>query len=253
MPTSVRDRWLSSQEQVRTGFREAKNPKCHQCAKSKSTTEPTELRMHPYKPYKQQKYAAWWPEAVVRPPDDMALQYHRRKSSSAISEDIGDFIGNYIYIHGMTGPPRTPALTATALAYGATCTKQGLLAGAASAGAPQMHSRFLSLAHARMASKKSSTQATTSSIVQSSKYKLIISTKLSLSICRSNSWIQNTYDNRVKKNRKRKDYPSEEPPANYCRKYTLNGKIAWAKAQLGTNEIGMPSQQNTWHFESIRG
>lgn len=187
MPTSVRDRWLSSQEQVRTGFREAKNPKCHQCAKSKSTTEPTELRMHPYKPYKQQKYAASWPEAVVRPPDDMALQYHRRKSSSAISEDIGDFIGNYIYIHGMTGPPRTPALTATALAYGATCTKQGLLAGAASAGAPQMHSRFLSLAHARMASKKSSTQATTSSIVQSSKYKLIISTKLSLSICRSNS------------------------------------------------------------------
>lgn len=138
--------------------------------------------MHPYKPYKQQKYAAAWPEAVVRPPDDMALQYHRRKSSSAISEDIGDFIGNYIYIHGMTGPPRTPALTATALAYGATCTKQGLLAGAASAGAPQMHSRFLSLAHARMASKKSSTQPTTSSIVQSSKYKLIISTKLSLNL-----------------------------------------------------------------------
>lgn len=209
--------------------------------------------MHPYKPYKQQKYAAAWPEAVVRPPDDMALQYHRRKSSSAISEDIGDFIGNYIYIHGMTGPPRTPALTATALAYGATCTKQGLLAGAASAGAPQMHSRFLSLAHARMASKKSSTQPTTSSIVQSSKYKLIISTKLSLNLSQQQLNTEHLWQPSKKKNRKRKDYPSEEPPANYCRKYTLNGKIAWAKAQLGTNEIGMPSQQNTWHFESIRG
>uniref|UniRef100_A0A224YK07 Uncharacterized protein n=1 Tax=Rhipicephalus zambeziensis TaxID=60191 RepID=A0A224YK07_9ACAR len=77
----------------------------------------------------------------------------------------------------MTGPLRAPALTATPLAYGATFAKQGPSAGAASAGAPQMHSRFLSLAHARMASKKSSTQSTTSSIVQSLKYKLIISTK----------------------------------------------------------------------------
>lgn len=157
--------------------------------KKQLTTEPPELQRHPYKPYKQQKCTAGWPEAVTRPPmTQHSLQCHRRKSSSTISEDIGDFIGNYIYIHGMTGPPRTPALTATALAYGATCAKQRLLAGAVGAGAPQMHSRFLSLAHARMASKKSSTQPMSSSIVQSSKYKLIISTKrfLAHSIHRSN-------------------------------------------------------------------
>lgn len=47
--------------------------------------------------------------------EEEMLHHGRKASRNAISEDIRDFIGNYIYIHGMTGPLGTPALTATAL------------------------------------------------------------------------------------------------------------------------------------------
>lgn len=162
----------------------------------------------------------------------------------------------------MTGPLRAPALTAMALAYGDDTHKTDCLPEQPAL----VHRRCIadsSLSHALVWHPRNrprnqrrhplyNHRNTNWSFPQNFLLSQSLAAKAEYRTPMTTKWkLQKKKIEGV--GRRGGDYPSEEPSEIYWRRYTPNGKIAWAKPQLGTSDSRTPSQRNTWHFEPFRG